>query len=99
MARARSHIRGLTGRNRRHVPTHLVRDLNQFLRGWRQYYCVGNSTRRFAKIDRYVVDRMALLLSKRHGRRGRGYGLRCIILSGNRLGLERLVGSVGVVRS
>jgi group II intron reverse transcriptase/maturase len=100
MARARSHIRGLTGRNRRHVPTHLlVRDLNQFLRGWRQYYCVGNSTRRFAKLDRYVVDRMALLLSKRHGRRGRGYGMRCIILSGNRLGLERLVGAVGAVRT
>ena len=39
----------LTGRNRRHVPTAvLVEDLNQYLRGWRQYYRFGNSTHRFA---------------------------------------------------
>jgi len=37
VARARGRIRELTGRNRRHVPTHLlVSELNQFLRGWRQ---------------------------------------------------------------
>jgi len=95
MAQARSRIRELTGRNRRHVSTAvLVEDLNQYLRGWRQYYRFGNSTHRFAKIDRYVVDRMALLLSKRHGRRGRGYGLKLIILSGDRLGLERLTGTI-----
>jgi RNA-directed DNA polymerase len=95
MAQARSRIREQTGRNRCHVPTHvLVEDLNQFLRGWRQYYRIGNSTRRFAKIDRYVIDRMALLLSKRHGRRGRGYGLKLIICSGDRLGLVRLAGTI-----
>ncbi len=91
---------GLTGRNRRHIPTHLlVAELNQFLRGWRQYYRYGNSTRCFAKLDRYVDERMALLLSKRHGRRGRGYGLKLIIGSGNRLGLERLVGTVTFART
>jgi hypothetical protein len=37
---------------------------------------------------------MALLLSKRHGRRGRGYGLKLIIGSGNNLGLERLTGTI-----
>lgn len=95
MKTARLRIREMTGRNRCHVPTHrLVAELNQFLRGWRQYFCYGNSTRCFAKIDRYVVDRMALLLSKRYGKRGRGYGLKLIIESGNRLGLERLVGTV-----
>jgi len=62
MRRARSHIREMTGRNRRHVPTHvLVGDLNQFLRGWRQYFRYGNSARCFAKLDRYVTERMALL--------------------------------------
>lgn len=69
-------------------------ELNRFLRGWRQYYRYGNSSRHFAKLDRYVKERMALLLSKRHGRRGRGYGLKLIISSGNNLGLERLVGTV-----
>src|SRR6266536_1666020 len=99
MARARSRIRELTGRRRCHVPTHLlVADLNLFLRGWRQYYRWGNSTVRFARIDKDVVERMALLLSKRHARRGRGYGLKLLIGSGNRLGLERLVGTIGYGR-
>ena len=99
MARARSRIRELTGRRRCHVPTHLlVADLNLFLRGWRQYYRWGNSTVRFARIDKYVEERMALLLSKRHARRGRGYGLKLLIGSGNRLGLERLVGTIGYGR-
>src|SRR5438445_295796 len=72
MDRTRSRIRDMTRRSRRHIPTHLlVSELNQFLRGWRQYFRYGNSTRCFAKLDRYVDERMALLLSKRHGRRGR----------------------------
>jgi hypothetical protein len=95
MTHARSRVRELTGRNRRHVPTHkVVADLNDYLRGWRQYYRFGNSTRRFVALDAYVVERMALLLSKRHGRRGRGHGLKLIIGSGNRLGLERLAGTI-----
>ena len=95
MLRARSRIRELTGRARRHVPTHtVVADLNRFLGGWREYYSYGHSTRCFAKLDQYVVERMALLLSKRHGRRGRGHGMKHIVMSGNRLGLVRLVGSV-----
>jgi RNA-directed DNA polymerase len=95
MRRARSHVRELTGRNRRHIPTHLlVEDLNRFLRGWRQYFRYGNSARSFAKLDRHVTERMALLLSKRHGRRGRGNGMKHIIMSGNRLGLEALSGNV-----
>jgi RNA-directed DNA polymerase len=95
MSRARSVIKEMTGRHRRHLPTGLlVFQLNQFLRGWRQYYRYGNSSRYFAKLDRYVKERMALLLSKRHGRRGRGYGLKLIIGSGNNLGLERLTGTI-----
>ncbi len=98
--RCRSRIRELTGRNRRHVPTHtVVGDLNRFLGGWREYYRYGNSTRCFAKLDRYTVERMALLLSKRHGRNGRGRGMKYIIMSGNRLSLIRLVGSVRFERS
>ena len=90
----------MTGRNRRHVPTHLlVEDLNRYLRGWREYYRFGNSTRRFAKLDRYVFERMALLLSKRHGRHGRGYGMKLIIVPGNSLGLLRLTGTIGYGRT
>jgi RNA-directed DNA polymerase len=100
MARVRSRIRDLTARSQRHVPTHvLVAALNQFLRGWRQFYRWGNSTRQFHLLDEYVKERMVLLLSKRHARRGRGHGMKLFILSGNNLGLERLVGTVGVGRS
>src|SRR4029453_8059981 len=99
MARARSRVRELTGRRLRHVPTHkLVADLNQFLRGWRQYSRWGNSRVRFPRLDEYVEERVALLLSKRHARRGRGHGLKLLIGSGNRLGLERLVGTIGYGR-
>ncbi len=95
MLRARSQIRERTGRNRCHVPTHLlVEDLNRFLRGWRGYFRYGNSARRFAKLDHYVTERMALLISKRHGRHGRGNGMKHIIMSGNRLGLVSLSGNV-----
>jgi RNA-directed DNA polymerase len=95
MRQARSRVRELTGRNRPHVPTHLlVDDLNRFLRGWRQYFRYGNSARSFAKLDHHVTERMALLLSKRHGRSGRGNGMKHIIMSGNRLGLESLAGNV-----
>ena len=100
MTRARSRIRELTGRSRRHLsPRLLVEELNWFLRGWRQYYRYGNASRSFAKLDRYVIERMALLLSKRHGRRGRGYGMKLIINSGNRVGLESLVGNVAYGRT
>lgn len=100
MTRARSRIRELTGRNRRHLPPRLlVEELNWFLRGWRQYYRYGNSSRGFAKLDRYVTERMALLLSKRYGRRGRGYGMKLIINSSNRVGLVSLVGNVAYGRT
>ena len=54
----------------------------------------GNSTKRFVHLDRYVFERMALLISKRHSRPGRGHGMSSIILAGNNIGLERLAGSV-----
>lgn len=95
MLRERSHIREMTRRSRCHIPTEaLVGEINQFLRGWGQYYRLGQSTRRFKALDEYVVERMALLLSKRHDRAGRGHGLKHIVLSGNRLGLVRLSGTV-----
>lgn len=100
MSRARSRIREMTGRNRCHLPTRLlVEDLNQFLRGWRQFYRYGNSAGSFAKLDHYVFERMALLISKRHGRSGRGNGMKHIIMSGNRLGLESLAGNVAYGRT
>lgn len=70
-------------------------DLNLFLRGWREYFRAGNSTTHFVLLDRYVQERMALLLSKRVGRRGRGHGLKRLIhVSGDNLGIIRLSGTI-----
>lgn len=49
-----------------------VEVLNPILRGWGNYFAVGNSARGFKTIDRYVFERLALFDSKKHGRRRRG---------------------------
>jgi Group II intron, maturase-specific domain len=48
-----------------------VEVLNPILRGWGNYFAVGNSARAFKTIDRYVFERLALFTSKKHSRRGR----------------------------
>lgn len=50
-----------------------VEDLNPVLRGWGQYFRWGNSTRKFYAIDRYVNERLAILASRKQGRRGRNW--------------------------
>jgi len=52
----------------------IVEDLNQFLRGWANYYRYGHSARRFGKIQQHAQDRLALFIGKRH-KRGRGFGM------------------------
>jgi Group II intron, maturase-specific domain len=70
-----------------------VKDLNRFLVGWRSYLRHGNSTRVFHDLDQFVTGRMARFVARKHGYRGRNYGL--LVLMGNGyLGLQRLVGSV-----
>jgi group II intron reverse transcriptase/maturase len=48
----------------------LVTEVNQAVRHWGAYFRVGNSTRKFHQVDRYVRERLALFLSKKTGRRG-----------------------------
>jgi len=55
----------------------------------------GNSTRHFHAIDQYVVERLGLFLSKKHGRSGWRYGGYLLGSSLKNIGLSRLVGSVG----
>jgi len=71
----------------------IVERLNEYLVGWRGYFAKGNSTTVFHVLDLFVVKRLALFISKKHGRHGWGYGLSVLI--GNKyLGLVRLVGSI-----
>ena len=54
----------------------VIGELNPVLRGWGNYFAVGNSTRQLQAMDSYVEERLSLFLSKKHGKSGRGWGVR-----------------------
>jgi hypothetical protein len=74
MASIRAKVRDRTQRRyvSRPIST-VVEDLNPVLRGWGNHFRGGNSARRFATIDRYVHERLAILASNKEGRRGRNW--------------------------
>jgi RNA-directed DNA polymerase len=74
----------------------IVAELNQVLRGWGAYFRVGNATRQFAQVDRYVRECLGQFAHRKTGGRGRGCGLGRV--DGAYLaehGLYRLSGTVG----
>jgi group II intron reverse transcriptase/maturase len=50
-----------------------IKDVNLILRGWVNYYCVGNATRCFNKIRNFVNLRVRRMLQRRKGRSGYGF--------------------------
>jgi group II intron reverse transcriptase/maturase len=91
MQRARDRIRELTDRKRTLLPVEeVVRDLNNFLRGWANYYRYGNSRLHFTKIRTYALERTVLFTAKRYDRPSR-YGWTVMNYhSRNQLGLISL---------
>lgn len=87
-------VRALTTRDQtfRSVNDVVVR-INRRVVGWRNYFRFGNSSRVFSDLDRFLDERVARFVSRKHGRKGRGYGM-SIVIKHNRLGLQRLAGSV-----
>ncbi len=66
----RAKVRALTGRNTLNWSVELLLDrLNPVLRGWGNYFRVGNSSVAFSAIDRYVTMRLCMWLSRKHKRR------------------------------
>jgi len=73
-----------------------VERLNPILRGWGNYFCYGNSSRKFTTVDSYVHMRLARLASMKYGLSHRNWA------KGNRfdlqwlsgLGVHRLTGTV-----
>ena len=71
MASIKAKIRERTPRTIAHLPLErTVENLNPVLRGWGAYFRYGNSARKFATIDAYVNQRLAILASTKHGLRG-----------------------------
>jgi group II intron reverse transcriptase/maturase len=95
MQRARNRIREITDQRRLLLAVEVVvQEINNFLRGWANYFRYGNSRRHFTKITTYALRRLALFMAKRH-KRASGYGMTVVAyLSSNRLGLINLDGTV-----
>ncbi len=71
MKSVRAKIRELTERRRYCFSLEsVVEDLNPIIRGWRNYFSVGNSTRKFQQLDYYVLYRLFHFARKRGGNRG-----------------------------
>ena len=76
MVSIRSKVKAITApRSRLKCPIgDLIQELNPVLRGWGHYFRWGNSSRKFAQIDSYVQERLALFDSKKRQRPGRRWG-------------------------
>ena len=95
MASIRTKVREMT--DRRYVGLSLdvvVQRLNPVLRGWAGYFRHGNSARKFRTIDSYVIERMAILASNKHGLSGRNWATRFTSTWSKSLGVYTLSGNV-----
>ena len=94
VAKARDQIRSRTGpRDRSKTYQAMVTDLNRYLVGWRGYFRHGNSAKVFSKLDHYIFERLARLITRKHGRSGAAYG-RWVLATNAYLGLAKLSGSI-----
>ena len=95
MASIRGKIRERTDRRYARLPmTMVVENLNPVIRGWGGYFRYGNSGRKFAHIDAYANERLAILASTKHGLTGRNWVTRFNYAWCTQLGVHRLTGTV-----
>ena len=95
MAQVRAKIREVTDRRFVGYPVDwVVVRLNRVLRGWGGYFRHGNSARKFAQIDSYVHQRLAIFASVKHGLHGRNWQRRFTWAWLKALGVHRLSGRV-----
>jgi len=97
MKAIREKIRAITGERRHRLNRTLkqvIDGLTPVLRGWSNYFAVGNSSKCFSAIDSYVRERLFLFLSKKHGKSGRGWGERWKAIDFRKMGLYQLTGTM-----
>lgn len=64
----RGKIRELTKRQKQRVPlTEIVSSLTRVIRGWRNYFQIGNSTKKLQELDRYTRSRLWKTVQARQG--------------------------------
>ena len=72
MKAVREKIHEITARKRLSNPLEdVIHFLNRVIRGWRNYFRIGNSTRKLQQLDRYVRSRIQQWVRSRKGSRGR----------------------------
>jgi RNA-directed DNA polymerase len=68
-ARARAELRELLSAHSNHVPLPvLLRRVNQKLRSWKSYFCLGHSRRAHRALNHFVIERMITHLQRRSQR-------------------------------
>ncbi len=71
MKAIRSKIHLITERKRLSNPlSEVIKFLNRVIRGWRNYFRIGNCTLKFQQLDRYVRDRLERWVRSQQGSRG-----------------------------
>jgi group II intron reverse transcriptase/maturase len=95
MKSIRARIRALTDRRYSGLPIDTaVQRINPVLRGWGNYFRVGNSAQKFAQIDSYVHERLAILACNKHQLSGRKWVSRFDGAWLGRLGVHTLHGRI-----
>ena len=96
MQRIRDRVKAITGPRHRLTEAiqAIVTAVNRVVRGWGAYFRVGNASRQFGQVDRYVDERLRLWLGKKtqRGRLGWSAASDTII---RQLEVYRLSGTVG----
>jgi len=71
MKAVREKIRQITTRKRLSNPIEeVIWFLNMVIRGWRNYFRIGNSTKKYQDLDRYVEERLRRWVRSQKGTRG-----------------------------
>ena len=73
MRSIRHKVRDAVGYDNLYSLEEKIRALNPILRGWRQYFRIGNAHRHFKKVDSYVYTKLVNFLSRKHKLRGKGF--------------------------
>lgn len=66
-------VRKITNPARPIKVTQVIEELNPVIRGWVNYFKIGNSTKKFGKIKLYVAKRVKKFMRRRRGKSGYGY--------------------------